>query len=284
MTRPLRISFPDAVYHITSRGNAGACVFEDDADKQNFLFVLQSVVNRYSWLCHAYCLMGNHYHLLIETPLGNLSAGMRHLNGVYTQKCNVRHHRHGHIFQGRFHAVLVDKENYLLELCRYLALNPVRAGFVKEASDWKWSSYPACIGLVPMPHFLSSNWILSRFGSNFKIAGNKYKNFVHDGLKQGSPWKNTKGQILLGSNEFLKAIKKKFPSDAAIKEVPRTQRHALRPDLHSLFGRSVGKKEKSVLIYVAHVRYGYTLKEIAEYLKIHYTTVSKQLAGNLDKI
>ncbi len=118
MARPLRIEYPGAVYHITSRGNALSRIYSDDVDRKRFLAVLSSVVKRYSWLCHAYCLMGNHYHLLIETPDADLSLGMRQLNGVYTQFYNLRHKHPGHIFQGRFKAIIVDKENYLFELCR----------------------------------------------------------------------------------------------------------------------------------------------------------------------
>ena len=130
MARALRIEYPDAVYHITSRGNARNEIFADDQDRDNFLTVLGVVVKRYNWLCHAYCLMDNHYHLMIETPDANLSRGMRQLNGVYTQKYNWRHSKTGHIFQGRYKSILVEKENYLLELCRYVVLNPVRANMV----------------------------------------------------------------------------------------------------------------------------------------------------------
>ena len=133
MARPLRIEFAGAVYHVTSRGNHRAMIYEDDGDRVLFLEVLESVVERFNWLCHAYCLMGNHYHLLIETPEGNLSAGMRHLNQVYTQRYNRAHGVVGHLFQGRFKSVLIEKEAHLLEVCRYVVLNPVRAGMVAQA-------------------------------------------------------------------------------------------------------------------------------------------------------
>ena len=126
MARPLRLEFPGAVYHVSSRGNARQRIFFGDADRELFLDTLTQGIARYRWLCHAYCLMENHYHLLIETPRANLSLGMRQLNGIYTQTFNRRHHRVGHLFQGRFRAILVEKESYLLELCRYIVLNPVR--------------------------------------------------------------------------------------------------------------------------------------------------------------
>ena len=132
MARPLRLSYSGALYHVTACGNARQAIYLDDQDQQTFLSVLEEVVIRYHWLCHAYCLLDNHYHLLIETPQGNLSVGMLQLNGVYTQRCNRRHAWVGHVFQGRFKAVLVERESYLLELCRYVVLTPVRAGLVKQ--------------------------------------------------------------------------------------------------------------------------------------------------------
>jgi REP element-mobilizing transposase RayT len=128
MARPLRLQFPGAVYHLTSRGNARQKVFLTDADRELFLNTLTRVVRRYDWVCHAYCLMANHYHLLVETPKANLSIGMRQLNGIYTQSFNRRHNRTGHLFQGRFKAILVERKSHLLELCRYIVLNPARNG------------------------------------------------------------------------------------------------------------------------------------------------------------
>lgn len=131
MARPLRIEFNGALYHVTSRGDRHEAIHEDDKDRERFLEVLAEVVERFNWVCHAYCLMSNHYHLVVETPDANLSKGMRQLNGVYTQASNRRHHRSGHLFQGRFKGILVDKDSYLLELTRYVVLNPVRARMVK---------------------------------------------------------------------------------------------------------------------------------------------------------
>ncbi|HWQ95123.1 MAG TPA: transposase, partial [Gammaproteobacteria bacterium] len=126
MSRPLRLEFPDALYHVTARGDRQEDIFEDDQDRELFLATLGQVISRFNWICHAWCLMDNHYHLLIQTPDGNLSKGMRQLNGVYTQASNRRHRRVGHLFQGRFKAILVDRDAYLLELSRYVVLNPVR--------------------------------------------------------------------------------------------------------------------------------------------------------------
>ena len=140
MTRPLRLEFPGALYHLTARGDRREDIFLDDTDRQTFLDLLAKEIRQQRWRLYAYCLMSNHYHLLIETPEGNLVAGMRRLNGVYTQAFNRRHGRVGHVLQGRYKSILVDKDAYLLELARYIVLNPVRAGMVKRVQDWPWSS------------------------------------------------------------------------------------------------------------------------------------------------
>ncbi len=168
MARPLRIEFPGAVYHITSRGNERKAIFRDDLDRKMFLDTLKDVTLRYNWLCHAYCLMENHYHLLIDTPDGNLSIGMRQLNGIYTQRFNKRHGRVGHLFQGRFKAVLVQKDSHLLEACRYVVLNPVRAERVQRPEEWVWSSYGATGGRMKPHPCLVTDWVLGQFGSKRK--------------------------------------------------------------------------------------------------------------------
>src|SRR3990172_7313322 len=207
MARPLRIVFPGAIYHVTSRGNARAAIFKEDADRELFLEVLQQVVERFNWLCHAYCLMDNHYHLMIETPDGNLSAGMRQLNGVYTQRFNRRHGRVGHIFQGRFKAILVDRDSYLLELCRYVVLNPVRAGMVKKPSAYPLSSFRPTMGLDPVPRFLTVDWVLSQFARTKVSARRRYREFVEAGIGLPSPWEALKGQTLLGGEGFVEKLK-----------------------------------------------------------------------------
>ena len=277
MARPLRIEYSGAVYHITSRGNGREKIYGDDQDRENFLGVLETVVKRYNWLCHAYCLMDNHYHLLIETPDANLSMGMRQLNGIYTQLYNRRHRRPGHIFQGRYKAILVDKDNYLIELCRYVVLNPVRAKLVEQPERWKWSSYATTAGLKKAPAYLSMGWILGIFGIDIKTARRHYKRFVREGINRQSPWGELQGQILLGGNSFVQKFKDLLENKEAVKEIPRQQRYAGRPNLKEIFkGKSSGgKKGRNKAINDAHIKHGYTLKEIADYLGIHYTTVSK---------
>jgi putative transposase len=136
MSKPLRMGSSGSVYHITSRGDRREDIYEDNTDRASFLSILDKTSDICNWACHAYCLMDNHYHLLIETPNANLSRGMRQLNGVYTQTFNRAHNRVGHVFQGRYKSILIDKHSYLLELARYIVLNPVRANMVPLAADW----------------------------------------------------------------------------------------------------------------------------------------------------
>ena len=158
MARPLRLEFAGALYHLTSRGDHRESIYQDDSDRRSFLDLLGKEILQQRWICYAYCLMENHYHVLIETPESNLVRGMRRLNGVYSQWFNRRHGRVGHVFQGRYKAILVDKENYLLELCRYIVLNPVRAKIAATAEDWQWSSYRATAGKISPPKWLVTDF------------------------------------------------------------------------------------------------------------------------------
>jgi putative transposase len=284
MARPLRIEYPDAVYHVTSRGNARNDIFHIEQDRDDFLSVLSTVVKRYNWLCHAYCLMDNHYHLLIETPDGNLSEGMRQINGIYTQKYNWRHQKTGHVFQGRYKAILVDKESYLLELCRYVVLNPVRANIVARPEKWKWSSYLSTSGKKRAPEYLTTDWILGLFSRNKAEAQKQYRKFVKSGIVGSSPWKNLQGQILLGEEGFLERHRDYLTGKEKLKEIPLSQRLLNRPQLAELFFDSRSKMDgRNRLIYAAHVQYGYKLKEISEHLGMHYTTVSRAVKSEAEK-
>lgn len=267
--RPLRIEYPGAVYHVTSRGNARQEIFLDAADREKFLHVLEQVVKRFNWICHAYCLMTNHYHLFIETVDPPLSRGMRQLNGSYTQVFNRRHDRVGHVFQGRYKAIVVDRDSYLLELSRYIVLNPVRAKMVREAGEWEPPSYRATAGLSKPPSFLTTDWILGQFAGERREAQRLYRRFVSEGLGI-SPWGDLKGQIYLGSERFIESIAKPNTKPS---EVPRVQRMINRPSLSEVFSSAV-EDEGSLKAYRD---YGYTMREIAKFLGIQYATVSHRL-------
>lgn len=273
MTRPLRIEFNGALYHITSRGNARQAIFLKGEDFTDFLGILNSVVKRYHFLIHAYCLMNNHYHLLVETPEGNLSKGMRQLNGLYAQRFNQKHQRVGHLLQGRYQAILVDKENYLLELSRYIVLNPVRAGIVKDPKDYRWSSYQGTSGYKKIPG-LFTDWILSQFSKEKKKASIKYQAFILSGIEEASPLEVVKGQLYLGKETFMEQIGHLFQGKEKLKEIPREQRYITRLSLKEVLNYR-NKNQRNHAISIAYLKYAYTQKEIAEYLGIHYTTVSR---------
>ncbi|MBW2056778.1 MAG: transposase [Deltaproteobacteria bacterium] len=277
MARPLRIEFPGAVYHITSRGNAGQSIFRDDQDRVNFLGILKETIKRFNWCLHAYCLMENHYHLVVETVDGKLSQGMRHLNGVYTQRFNRRHQQTGHIFQGRYGSILVDRQSHLLEVCRYVVLNPVRAAIVQEPAKWPWSSYRATSGLGGRPTFLTTDWVLAQFDEDRREAQKRYRRFVASGISQPSPWQELQGRFILGGREFLERITPLLQDRSRIQEVPKLERFASRPPLDDLLGEKMqrDKARRNQAVVSAHLEYGYTLSEIAKILGLHYTTVSK---------
>lgn len=182
MARPLRIQAPGAVYHLTARGNRRQVIFEDDCDRLRCLAILADVVRRQGWRCYVYCLMPNHYHLVVETPNPDLSEGMHRLNGVYAQWFNRRHGVDGHLFQGRFHSVAVESNVHLLELARYVVLNPVRADLCRHPREWAWSSYRAMVA-ANGPPFLSRGWLLAQFGSDPTRARAAYEAFVRDGVQ-----------------------------------------------------------------------------------------------------
>ena len=270
MARPLRVEFPGAVYHVTSRGNARQAIVTDDRDRRLFLERLAQVIDRFGWSCHAYCLMDNHYHLLIDTPKPNLSLGMRQLNGTYTQAINRRHHRVGHLFQGRFTAILVEKEAHLLELCRYVVLNPVRATMVTHPRLWGWSSYRDTVGERTAPNWLTTDWILGQFGTRQREAQRRYREFVAEGRDGPRPWDQLTGQIYLGSEAFIAH----HQPDRAIRDIPRRQTQAARPSLKSLFQR---RGDEVQLMAVAYRQYGYRLREIADHVGVHEATISRRL-------
>lgn len=284
MARPLRIEYEGAVYHVTSRGNAGQDIFLADSDREAFLEVLGGAVKRFGWTCHAYCLMRNHYHLLLETPEANLSRGMRHLNGVYTQSFNRRHVRSGHVLQGRFKAIVVEKEVHLLELARYVVLNPVRARAVRSARDWPWSSYRATAGMAEAPEFLTTGWILARFHRSRARATNLYREFVKQG-RGVDAWTELRGGILLGGDDFVDKLKPLLSDYQALKEVPRRERLATRPSLDELFSDVHDKAERDCRIHAAVRAHEYTLQAVADFLDLHYSTIStiaKRVAGRME--
>jgi REP element-mobilizing transposase RayT len=273
----MRIEYDGAVYHVTTRGNARRPIYRDDTDRELFLGILHKVGKKFNWLCHAYCLMNNHYHLIIETPDGNLSKGMRQLNGVYTQIFNKRRHRVGHLFQGRYKAILIQKESHLLEVCRYVVLNPVRARLAEKPEQWRWSSYRGTAGLEKPHVSVTADWVLGQFGAKRNEAERRYREFVRAGIGRERIWKEVRGQSLIGEEGFAKELMGYVKGQRDIREIPKSQRYADRPTLEKIFTTDiVGKKKKRDRNIVDAVkRYGYSQREIAEHLGMHYTTISR---------
>ncbi len=272
MARPLRIEFAGALYHVTARGDRQEPIYEDEEDRARFLGILGEVVARWGWRCYAYCLMDNHYHLVVETPEGNLSKGMRQLNGVYTQTYNRRHRQVGHLFQGRYKAILVDAEAYLLELARYVVLNPVRAGVVSEAGEWVWSSFNATVRRAGTPGWLAVDGLLGHFAEKGSLARRRYRRFVSEGIGQGSIWNGLSQQIYLGDERFVKRMQGRAGSGSDDVNIPKAQRRGPAPSLVQLEAAHDSRVEAVVAAYQTG---GYSYQQLAAYFGVHFTTVGR---------
>ena len=212
MARPLRVEYPGAFYHVLNRANGRELIFLDQRDREKFLQYLETAIERYGVIVHTYCLMDNHYHLLLETPQPNLSVTMHWLNVSYATYFNRKRRRHGHLFQGRFKAILIDADAYLKQLSRYIHLNPVRAEMVTSPDQYQWSSYPAFIGKQKPAKFLETRWLLSNFGKSKKEAQRNYQKFVEkvDITSLKNPSKQLRGGFILGDTEFVNWVKATF--------------------------------------------------------------------------
>ena len=258
MARPLRIEFPGAVYFITSEGNAGQNIFLDSEDANGWIDVFDSVCKRFKWTCYAYCLMGNIYYLIIETKNANLSKGMRQLNGVYTQNFNRRHSRGGHIFQGRYKSILVQKEKYLKDLARFILLKPVNAGFTKLPQQFKWSSskYFAAKEIVP-------EWLKIDELNNLLEDIMRYKDIdITNSIKR---------QIYLGDDNFIESVNEYIDEKKDFSEIPKEQRtYYISLDKYESLNDSRDKA-----IAEAYLSGNHSMKKISEHFSLHYSTVSR---------
>ncbi len=272
MARPLRIELAGGLYHVTSRGDRREAIYRDDEDRAAWLAVFAEVCARFNWRCHAYCQMTNHYHVVVETAEGNLSKGMRQLNGVFTQRVNRRHGLVGHLFQGRFKGILVERDTYLLELARYVVLNPVRAGMVADAGDWVWSSYPAMLGRVPAPPWLETDWVLGQFGPARAAAQAAYAAFVAEGVGRSSVWDGLRCQVFLGTDGFVERHSALASDPQRFREVPRAQRRGLAKTLSAFGDQSATPREAMAQAFLSGA---YTMQKIAEHFGVHYSTVSR---------
>ncbi|MDA3932750.1 MAG: transposase [Gammaproteobacteria bacterium] len=270
MARPLRIEFEGAHYHVMARGNAGADIFLNAQDRQVFVENLGRVCMRFHWRIWAWCLMRNHYHLLLETMEPTLSRGMREVNGVYTQAFNRRHGRTGHVLQGRFKAPLVDKDSYLMELSRYVVLNPVRAKLVESAGDWDWSSYLAIMGKAAVPDWLAVEETLALFHTKRGPARLAYARFVADGVGASDPSANCPRSGFVGNEIFVERMLDRLDVKTLSPEIARKDRPA--PTLEAI-AKTIPNRNEA--IRRAYASTAYSLSEIAQYFGIHVSTASR---------
>ncbi len=282
MARPLRIEFSGAFYHITSRGNEKKDIFRSRKDRERFLFYIESAAERYGALVHSYCLMTNHYHMLMETPRGNLSEIMRYVNGAYTTYFNVKRKRSGHLFQGRYKSIVVDADEYAMELSRYIHLNPVRAGIVGKPEDYEWSSYRAFVGASVSPDWLKSDLVLSSFGEKFREQN--YRNFVEDHMEaeHASPLQGVIASTLLGPPEFVAQISERYLNarkpDRSVPAVRALSRPFTIKDIVQRVEEIVPDRKplaRKVAMYACHRYGGRKLKEIGEHFGIGDSGISQ---------
>lgn len=274
MARPLRIEYPNAFYHITSRGNERRAIFRSKGDYERFLGYFESATERYGARIHCFCLMPNHYHLLLETPRGNLHRILHHLNTSYTNYFNKKTRRVGHLFQGRYRAILVEKDAYALELSRYIHLNPVRADLVKEASQYPWSSHMAYVEREKRWEWLEREFILGQLSSNESRARRRYRAFIKEGMVTSleDPLREVVASTVLGSERFIEGVRERFIKKATShRDLPALKRLSFWPDVslivresERVFGEGTATS-RSVALYLSHRLSGLSLGEIGEY-------------------
>jgi len=299
MARPLRILFADAHYHVTCRGNERKAIFRDDTDRSVFLDKLQTSLQIYGVRLHAYVMMNNHFHLMVETPKGNLSEFMRHFNISYTAAFNRRHHRVGHLYQGRYKAILIDKDSYLLELSRYVHVNPVRVRSyqgettrqqIRRLEQYVWSSLSGYLHSNSKQSWVSYDTVLSYVGGSRK----RYGEFVAEGLRGGysTPWEKLEGQVVLGRQDFVERVKRKIKVRGSRREQPAV-RHFEAKELKAvlrevaryfrlreekLTGKRTGHRDERAVAMELMYRYGgVSQAEIGRVLgNLDYTAVSRE--------
>lgn len=283
MSRPLRIEFPGAVYHVTCRGDRREPIYRDDADRREHLAVLGQAMTRFNASVVAYCLMGNHFHMVLHTHDANLSRLMRHVNGVYTQRFNRRHGVAGHLFQGRFKAILVDREAYLVTLCRYVERNPVSTGLVLDPATWAWSSCRAHLGLDPAPQWLDVKALQAHLlghepahDDDRQLAAGRYAALVRDESDLDLWTRALRQQVYLGDEAFVSRSQSAAGLvSTPVAEVPRQQR-ATPISLEALL---TDCGDRAQALRAAYTRHGYTMTRLAAELGLSVSRVSRLIAS-----
>lgn len=285
MARLLRIEFPGAFYHVTSRGNRKQTIFISDDDRFFFFNCLREAHERFGVIIHVYCLMQNHYHLFLETPSGNLSRIMHFINLKYSNYFNLKHQHCGHTFQSRFHAILVQATEYAKEVAAYIHLNPVRAGIVDRPEEYDWSNYREYLGIAnPLP-WTENAFVLRLFGASLPEARKEYEKHVMARLaqKQPNPLAPANKTGILGSPEFIDHIRKSFPARTDRPDEPdpiRLNRIMTRPELRQILLETeavlgpTNRQIRKIAVYISHMATDHPLKSIGGFFGIGESAVA----------
>lgn len=298
MARPLRLSFENAVYHITARGNRREDIFHSDEDRRIFLDKINETLLKYSFVCFAYCLMDNHYHLFLKTLHPNISEGMHYLNTSYANWFKARHKITGVLFQGRYKSLIVDEDRYGVHLSAYIHLNPYRAGIVADLRDYPWSSYHYYIGGGSSPVELDTSLILKQFDNDIEMAWRKYETYVKENSMIDNPLKESYKGIALGSEAFLKSIRERVQNIGKKREVPETKTVTVYTaediiqkvmdefsiDREKIFNKKRGNFFRQMTLSLLKQFTSMSLKEIGEMFQMDYAAVSQACKRYEEKI
>lgn len=289
MSRPLRIEYPGAVYHVTARANGRQQLFTCIEDGSTFIELLEREIAQHKWLCHAYCLLEDHYHLVIETPEANLGRGMGRLNMAYSQWFGRKHDQRGHLFHGRYKSIILQKERHLLEVCRHVVLNPVRLQAVNRADHWKWSSYRPFAFEEREPNWLYREWLLGQFGSGCSDPASAWRDYVEEGLRAPSPWENLRAGHYLGDEAFLSDITERIrqlPLDQVPAKITNPARPTAEKVLQSvaavsntsqdlLLDRKAAPEAFKATVYLLRRASNLPLREVAELADVSQGRISQ---------
>ena len=265
MARRPRLQFQGAVYHVHTRGNRKERIFADDVDRESFMRLVAHVHGRYEFRFYAVCLMDTHYHAIVETPRGNLSEGMRQINGVFTQITNTRHDRVGHLFGERFSSTVIERDRHLRRAVRYVARNPVKAALVNDPAEWPWSTFRATAGLEAAPAWLSLDWLPWAFAvESLDDAQRRFREYVNRTPKP-IDW----NALAYGSPEFEAALAQVARQRRAERPLPRKPPLEPPPALETIFRTIDSLDHRNRLIQFAHVKHGYPLADISRHLNLH---------------
>ena len=278
MPRGPRLNVANGIYHVMARGNRKTTIFEDDRDRRRFIDILIDALEHYAVRVFIECRLGNHYHLIVQTPRANLPDFMSYLNGGYSRYSNACHHRIGHLFNERYKPVLVESSFHLRIAAGYVAMNPVNHGFVHTPAEWRWSSYRAIVGLDDSPEYLCLEWLDSAFPSSCRAESQvRFAEYLRaPSLAEAEGWNR---RPVFGSSGFERELRRHIGASLFMASLPRSYRALDRPPLEALFSWLMTKEERNQQMLRAHVLHAYTMSEIARALNMNPASVSRIVAA-----